>query len=307
MHTEAQMIGALKQVQVRRAVEDLALRVLHRDSAHRLPRIENASSFTRGVILVSPEASESSSFLRPFWIRLAMPPWLLSLLVLGVLAAARFYSAFGPPQARILFLVHVLVMWTLPFLFLTRQGRREIGLCRQGISPVALVICALAGVVSSLFVFWIGNALYGNSPDNWCVSIRDSFQLNQMLAVMSPATAFAIIALLTISFTPIGEELFFRGLIQHSFTLRWNAVIATLVNGFAYGLLHLLHVHGLWHDTAGFHLRLVSGGLMVLLLVGVGATFTLCRLWTGSLWCAVVAHAACNLAMISAIFLHFVH
>ncbi|MGD0681105.1 MAG: CPBP family intramembrane glutamic endopeptidase [Terracidiphilus sp.] len=256
---------------------------------------------------MSPEASDPSSFLRPFWNRLAIQPWLLFLLVLAVLAAARFYSAFGPPQARILFLLHILVMWTLPFLFLTRQGRRDVGLCRKGITPVALVLCSLAGVAGGLLIFWIGMALYGNSPDNWCVSIRDSFQLNQMLAVMSPAAAFAVIALLTMSFTPIGEEFLFRGLIQKSFTLRWNAAIATLVNGFAYGLLHLLHVHGLWHNAAGFHLRLISGALVVLLLAGLGATFTLCRLCTGSLWCAVVAHAACNLAMISAIFLHFVH
>jgi uncharacterized protein len=255
---------------------------------------------------MSLEASDSSSFLRPFWNRLAIPPWLLALLVLAVLAAARFYSAFGPPQARILFLVHVLVMWTLPFLFLTRQGRRDIGLRRQGITAVALVLSSLAGVAGGLFIFWIGTALYGNSPDNWCVSIRDSFQLNHMLAVMSPAAAFAVIVVLTISFTPVGEEFLFRGLIQQSFTLRWNAVIATLVNGFAYGLMHLLHVHGLWHDATGFHLRLASGAVMVLLLAGLGATFTLCRLWTGSLWCAVVAHAACNMAMISAVFLYFV-
>jgi len=234
-----------------------------------------------------------------------VPPWLLSLLVLGLLAATRFYSAFGPPQARILFVLHVLVMWMLPFLFLTRQGRRDIGLRKQGITPVALVLCSLAGVAGGLFIFWVGLALYGNSPDNWCVSIRDSLHLNQMLAAMSPAAAFAVIALSTVSFTPIGEEFLFRGLIQQSFTLRWNAVIATVVNGFAYGLIHLLHVHGLLHDAAGFHLRLVSGALVVLLLAGLGATFTLCRLWTGSLWCAVVAHAACNLAMIAAIFFRF--
>jgi uncharacterized protein len=251
------------------------------------------------------DASESCGFLRPVWSRLPVPPWLLSLLVLALLAATRFYSAFGPPQARILFLIHVLVMWTLPFLFLTRQGRRDIGLRKQGITPVALVLCSLAGVAGGLFIFWIGVALYGNSTDNWCVSIRDSLQLNQMLAVMSPAAAFAVIALLTISFTPIGEEFLFRGLIQQSFTLRWNAVIAALVNGLAYGLIHLLHVHGLWHDAAGFHLRLVSGALMVLLLAALGATFTLCRLWTGSLWCAVLAHAACNLAMIAAIFFRY--
>ena len=94
---------------------------------------------------MSPEASDTFSFLCPFWSRLAIPPWLLSLLVLTVLAAARFYSAFGPPQASILFLLHILVMWTLPFLFLTRQGRRDIGLHRGGITPVALFLSSWPG------------------------------------------------------------------------------------------------------------------------------------------------------------------
>ncbi len=254
---------------------------------------------------MNAEAPDTGGFLCAPWNRIRIAPWLLSLLVLTVLAAARFYSAFGPPQARILFLLHILVMWTLPFLFLTRQGRREIGLRKQGNSAFNMLLSALAGAVCGLAFFAIGMALYGDSPDNWCVSIRDSFQLNQMLAFMSPAAVFAVITLSTMSFTPIGEEFLFRGLIQQSFTMRWNAVVATLVNGFAYGLMHLLHVHGLWHDAAGFHLRLISGALMVILLAGLGATLTLCRLWTGSLWCAVVAHAACNLAMISAIFFRY--
>jgi membrane protease YdiL (CAAX protease family) len=256
---------------------------------------------------MSPETADASGFLRPFWNRLGIPPWLLSLLVLAVLAAARFYSAFGPPQASILFVLHILAMWALPFLFLTRQGRRDIGLTKQGITPASLALCALAGAAGGLLIFWIGMALYGDTADNWCVSVRDSFQLKQMLTVMSPGAAFAVIAVSTLGFTPIGEEFLFRGLIQQSFTLRWNAAIATLVNGLAYGLLHLLHVHGLWHDAAGFHFRLVSGALVVLLLAGLGAGFTVCRMRTGSLWCAVAAHAACNLAMISAIFAQFAH
>ncbi|MGD0548028.1 MAG: CPBP family intramembrane glutamic endopeptidase [Terracidiphilus sp.] len=259
------------------------------------------------MIVEAPDPSGllRDGFLRAPWSRFRIAPWLLSLLVLMVLAAVRFYSAFGPAQARILFLLHILVMWTLPFLFLTRQGRREIGLREQGNSAVNLFLSALAGAVCGLAFFAIGMALFGNSPDNWCVSIRDSFQLKQMLAVMSPAAAYAVITLSTVSFTPIGEEFLFRGLIQQSFTLRWNAVIATLVNGFAYGLMHLLHVHGLWHDAAGFHLRLISGALVVLLLAGLGAIFTFIRLRTGSLWCAVVSHAACNLTMISAIFFRY--
>ncbi|MGP8174081.1 MAG: lysostaphin resistance A-like protein [Terracidiphilus sp.] len=254
---------------------------------------------------MNAESSDKASFLCSPWSRIPIAPWFFSLLVLAVLAAARYYAVFGPPQARILFLLHALVMWTLPFLLLTRQGRRDIGLCKQGNTLSALALSALAGAVCGLAFFAIGMALYGNSPDNWCLSIRDSFQLKQMLAVMSPAAAFAAITVPAMILTPIGEEILFRGLIQQAFMLRWNAVIATLVNGLAFGLIHL-HVHGLWRDAAGFHLRLVSGALMVLLLAGASAVFTLCRQRSGSLWCAMTAHAACNLAMISAVFFRYI-
>jgi membrane protease YdiL (CAAX protease family) len=217
----------------------------------------------------------------------------------------RYYAVFGPPQARILFLLHILIMWALPFIFLTAHGRHQIGLRKQGNSASVLALSALAGAVCGLAIFAIGMALYGNSPDNWCLSIRDSFQIEQLRALMPPAALFAVIALPALFLTPIGEEILFRGLIQQSFTLRWNAGLVTLVNSLAFGLIHL-HVHGLWHDAAGFHLRLVSGTLMVLLLGGASAAFTLCRLRSGSLYAAMVAHAACNLAMIAAVFFHYV-
>jgi membrane protease YdiL (CAAX protease family) len=233
-----------------------------------------------------------------------VPPWQLSLVVLAVLAVARYYAVLGPPQVRILFLLHVLFMWALPFIFLTAQGRHQIGLRKQGNSASALALSALAGAVCGLAVFAIGMALYGNSPENWCLSIRDSLQIEQLRALMPPAALFAVITLPALLLTPIGEEILFRGFIQQSFTLRWNAGVATLVNGLAFGLIHL-HVHGLWHNAAGFHLRLVSGGLMVLLLAGASAVFTLCRLRSGSLYAAMVAHAACNLAMIASVFFQY--
>jgi membrane protease YdiL (CAAX protease family) len=120
---------------------------------------------------------------------------------------------------------------------------------------------------------------------------------------MPLAAALAAVLLPAMIVSPIGEELLFRGLIQQSFARRWNVVIATVVNGLAFGLVHL-HVHGLWRDAAGFHLHLVSGALMVLLMAGLSAVFTLCRMRSGSLYAAMVAHSACNLAMIGAIFLH---
>jgi hypothetical protein len=252
---------------------------------------------------MNAEAPYPGGFLCAPWSRIRIAPWLFSLLVLALLAAMRFYAAFGPPQARILFLIHFLAMWMLPFIVLTAQGRREIGLRKLG-TPSALAFSALAGACAGFAVYAAGMALYGTTPDNWCVSIRDEFQIAQMRAAMPLAAAYAAVVLPAMIVSPIGEEILFRGFIQQSFVRRWSVPVATAVNGLAFGLVHL-HVHGLWHDAAGFHLRLVSGSLMVLLMVGVSAVFTLCRLRSGSLYAAMVAHSACNLAMIGAIFFHY--
>jgi len=252
---------------------------------------------------MNQDTPDPSHFLRPAWRRSIGPPWIVSLLILAILASVRYYAVLGPPRARILFLAHALVMWALPFIFLTPQGRRDIGLRKPRNTPSALAWSALAGAACGLAFFAIGMVLYGNSADNWCVSIRDSFHLAEMRAAMPLAAAFAAVVLPAMIVSPIGEEILFRGLLQQSFTLRWNIPVATVVNGLAFGLVHL-HVHGLWHDAAGFHIRLVSGALMVLLMAGLSAVFTLCRLRSGSLYAAMIAHSACNLAMIGAIFFY---
>jgi hypothetical protein len=256
---------------------------------------------------MSTGAQYVSGFLRPVLCRIpgtriAMASWQISLLVLAILAALRYDAVLGPPQARILFLVHCLIMWAIP-LILTPQGRREIGLPKQGNTVPAMFFSALAGAGCGLTIYAIGMALYGTSPEDWNISIRESFQIDEILAEMPPAAALAVIVLPAIVLTPIGQEMLFRGLIQQAFTMRWSVGIATVVNGLGFGLMHL-HVHGIWQDAAGLHLRLVSGTLMVLLLAGASAVFTLCRLRSGSLWTAMIAHAACNLAMIAAVFFH---
>jgi hypothetical protein len=254
---------------------------------------------------MNSDSTGQSSFLRPFWSRILPAPWIVSLLVLAVLAAARFYAAFTHPSTNILFPLHCLAMWALPFILLTPRGCHQIGLPGMNNTVSALVLSALAGAACGIAVFAIGMALYGDSPDNWCLSIRNSFQIEQLRASVPPVTLFAAVALPAVIFTPVGEEILFRGLLQEAFTLRWNAVLATVVNSVAFGLIHL-HVHGFWHDAAGFHFRFVSAALMVVLLAGVSTVFTFCRLRTGSLFAAITAHAACNLAMVAAVFLYYV-
>src|SRR5258708_7681071 len=205
------------------------------------------------------------ALIRPFWGRMLGAPWSASVLVLVLLTCARGYAVLGPPSARPLFLLQFLVMWALPFALLTRAGRREIGLRKPGNAVAAFFWSALAGAVCALGVFALGLVLFGQSLENWNVTVRDSFRRQELRGSMPAPLLFAMIALPAMIFSPIGEEILFRGVIQQAFTRRWNVSTATTVNSFSFGLVHLLH-HGISTDAAGFHLQFFSGSLMVLLM-----------------------------------------
>lgn len=248
------------------------------------------------------EQCADPEFLRPFWQRLGIAPWVLSLGLLAALSAARFYAIFGPPQVRILFLAQCLVMWLLPPIFLSRRGRQAMGLGRPRGSVAAIVFCAAIGVMAGLAFLAVSMNAHGPPQDNWIASVRAGMQLDQMRAAIGPAAILSILAVPVLIVTPVGEEILFRGLIQQAFAMRWNWFAGMAVNSLAFGLVHL-HVHGLTHDAAGFHLRVFSGGLFVLGGAVLGALFTLCRLRTGSLFASMAAHAGCNAAVIAAVVL----
>jgi uncharacterized protein len=236
-------------------------------------------------------------FLRPTWKRFGIAPWALALTVLAVLASVRFYGVFGPPQVRILFLVQAVAMWLLPAIFLTGEGRQAIGLRvpRRGVGIIAL--CGPIGVIIGLALFAVSMRAFGSGADSWISSVRAGMQLEQMRRAMGTAGILAVLAVPALVVTPVGEEILFRGLIQQAFAMRWNRIVGMAVNSLAFGLVHL-HVHGLWRDAAGFHLRVGSGVLFVLSGAMISVLFTFCRERTGSLFGAMAAHAGCNAAVI---------
>jgi membrane protease YdiL (CAAX protease family) len=190
-------------------------------------------------------------------------------------------------------------MWALPFLFLTASGRREIGLTEHGVTLTSMVLGGLAGAACGMVLFGIGIEIYGDSPNNWCISIRNYLHFEEMRGLIPPLGLFALYALPAIFLNPIGEEILFRGVVQQSFARRFNPALATIVNSVLFGLMYL-SLHGLWRDGRGFHVHLVSATLAVLLMASIGAIFTLCRSLSGSLWPAVAAHAAFNLTVLGA-------
>lgn len=242
--------------------------------------------------------SAQSEFVRPFWTSLFGPPWLLSLLCVLLVAAVRFFITFSPWPLQELYFLQTVALWALPFLLLTHSGRLQIGLTTHGVSPSSILTCVAAGTLSAAVFFALGILIYGNSPDNWCISIRNYLHFEEMRGIFSPLGLFALYALPAITLNPIAEEILFRGFLQESFARKVGPAAATLINSVIFGLLYL-YLHGLRFDSTGFHIRLVSSFLAVSLMAGIGAVFTLCRTRTGSLWPAVAAHSAFSLTILA--------
>jgi len=239
-----------------------------------------------------------SSFLKPFWLAFIGPPWVVSLAVFAVIAGVRFVAVLSPYPLQELFFMQTVAMWALPFIFLTESGRRQIGLSQHGLTAGSFTLSLLAGGACALAFFVLGMVVYGHSPDNWCISIRNYLHIEEMRGLMSPLSLFALYALPAISLNPVGEEILFRGFIQQSFAVRFNPAVATVVNSLLFGAIYL-YLHGIWHDGSGFHLRAGSAVFAIVLMACIGTVFTLCRTLSGSLWPAMAAHAAFNLTLLA--------
>jgi membrane protease YdiL (CAAX protease family) len=232
--------------------------------------------------LEAASISPRPALLKPFWLAFLGPAWVVSLLFYAFIAFVRFFAFFSPYELQEVFFLQTVAMWALPFLFLTPDGRIEIGLSGRRLAPPTLLLSALAGGACALAFFCIGMAIYGDSPNNWCISIRNYLHLDEMRGLMSPQALFALYALPAIFLNPVGEELLFRGFIQQAFARRFNRAIGVIVSSLLFGLIYL-YLHGIWHDSAGFHLRIASASIALCLMASTGAVFTLCRTFSGSL------------------------
>jgi membrane protease YdiL (CAAX protease family) len=104
-----------------------------------------------------------------------------------------------------------------------------------------------------------------------------------------------------ILFSPIGEEIFFRGLLQHALERRFSPRASTIAECGAFAAIHLCH-HGLFLTATGLALRPLSGAIWMLLMFGTAWMFAWLRQSTGSLLPAVVSHAVFNGVMNVTIF-----
>lgn len=230
---------------------------------------------------------------RPAWVRRrAGVVVVAALLPLGALRAIGLH---GPPALRAALPLGFLLMLALTALLLTAAGRREAGLTAVP-RPWWLLAGPVLGALAALGIGALGTALYGHGADHWYHSVRAAALANPGLAALSPRGQWLAFTLPAIAFSPLGEECFFRGLLELSLRERWGRRAAVAGSAVAFGAIHLLH-HGVAWGAGGVTLRPVPGLLWFVLMALTGGLLSWCRARGGALWVAVAAHAGFNAAM----------
>lgn len=240
--------------------------------------------------------------LRPFWSRLFAFNWPFGLFLIFAICVPRFWlvlTANVTGNYNFIGLIMVISAIT-PFIFLSAYGRKRIGMTKPD-NYQWLVIAFVTGLIVSFLLYFLGEWLYGNSYENWYQYIGKSYKIPKGIDPDSKATLFVIMAITSMLFSPIGEELFFRGIVHSSFEKAIGTTKASLVDSSAFALTHIAHFGLVFVNNQWDFLRLPT-------LIWVSAMFLLSTLLlffkkrSGSIWGAVVCHSAFNLGMTYCIF-----
>jgi hypothetical protein len=184
--------------------------------------------------------------------------------------------------------------------FLSKYGRKRAGIKRPT-NYGWLIIAFTIGAIFSVLLYFLGETIYGNTYENWYHYIGKSYNIPEGIDQQNKLNLFYITALIGITFSPIGEELFFRGIVHSSFANSVGDKIASLIDSSAFAIVHISHF-GLIFINQEWKFLLIPTLIWVLSMFCVSILFYVCRKRSGSILGAIVCHAAFNLGMTYCIF-----
>ena len=197
--------------------------------------------------------------------------------------------------------VFFVVLAALPWIVLDRTGRRRIGLTRPR-RLVPIVVAILSGAVVCGAVFALFTALYAHTIGNPFVYIASSYSaIPQPLTDSDRAIYFAIFAVVNMTFSPIGEEILYRGMSTEMLRTRLSAFSTALAEAAVFALVHLAHF-GVVFTVSGWTFLPVPSVLWFVAMFLTALVFAAARHASGSLIGAILAHSAFNLTMTALIF-----
>src|SRR5690606_22057988 len=112
---------------------------------------------------------------------------------------------------------------------------------------------------------------------------------------------FGMMALTGMIFSPIGEELFFRGIVHSSFASSVGNKRASIIDSSAFALVHISHF-GLVFNNQEWQFLTIPTVIWVLSMFSVSLIFYHFKKKSDSIIGAIICHSAFNLGMIYSIF-----
>jgi uncharacterized protein len=239
--------------------------------------------------------------LRNAWQKTGVNFFVLAIIAGLLFAAIRAVGTIGPGAYRFVLPLGFIIMMLMPLIFLNKEGRKRIGFAKS-ISSVYYWYAIIAGAALALICYAAGLLLFGLSADNWFVTIKNSYFNTMNTTGMSLMMLFIIFTIPALLFSPLGEEIFFRGFLQEALSQKFTYRKAMVLDSLFFALIHLFH-HGFVKDAAGLiHFYPLSGFIWVLLMFSTAMTFAWLKQRSGSIFPAVAAHAVFNFVMNLAIF-----
>jgi membrane protease YdiL (CAAX protease family) len=240
--------------------------------------------------------------LRPAWRSAFNFNWKFGLFLIVIVCIPRFilvlyanvsgnYGAIG---------MVMVVSALAPFIFLSRQGRQSVGMTWPG-KLYPLLAAFIAGLALSFLLYIIGKELYGTGENNWYVYIGRSYKIPSGIKEHDKLLMFIVVALTGMVFSPVGEELFFRGIVHAAFARPAGEKRASVSDSTAFALTHLSHF-GLVYSSGHWHLLIIPGLVWVAGMFMASQLFFLFKNYAASITGAIACHAAFYLGMTYCIF-----
>lgn len=240
--------------------------------------------------------------LKPFWSKYFKFDWRFGLFLVLIICIPRIILVLhGNVIGNMQFVgITMLIMAIAPFVFLSKVGRKQIGI-KKTTNNHWLFIAFLIGAFFSILLYFIGETLYSNSDENWYNYIGKSYNIPQEIDEKGRLMMFVISAVIAMTFSPIGEELFFRGIIHSSFAKSLGNRKASLMDSSAFAIVHISHF-GLVFLNQQWKFLFIPTLIWVLSMFIVSVLFYVCRKRSGSILGAILSHLAFNLGMTYCIF-----
>ena len=240
--------------------------------------------------------------LRPFWNRMFRFNWKFGLFLIVLVCIPRFILVLNANASQNYSYIGLIMVVSavVPFIFLNKYGLKSIGIKWPG-KYRWLLIALAAGLSFSILLYLAGQGLYGSTYENWYNYIGRSYNIPPGISQHDRAVLFAVTAGIAMTVSPVGEELFFRGIVHTSFAVSLGDKKASLADASAFALTHVSHFGLVVIDKEWKFLALPSL-IWVLSMFLVSILFFASRKYSGSILGAIISHAAFNFGMIYCIF-----